>query len=176
MPKRTNNRSSAKPAPQFLGSVRPNGRIWASAEQFYKAAEQVWTSEGVDLNAFVFPLIVNYALCAELSLKAAEGGAVGGGLTPDGLVKAAKTMSTAHGHNLSEVFASLQTPTQAAIESEFLTATGEDLAPLLAKCSNYFILARYAYEQIGGSYDLTGIRTLARGLLDAFKAFGTKHP
>lgn len=50
--------------------IRPNGRIWVSAEQFYRAAEQIWTTEGVDLNAFVFPLIVNYALCAELSLKA----------------------------------------------------------------------------------------------------------
>lgn len=165
-----------KSAPQFSGTVRPNGRIWVSAEQFYKAGEQVWTSEGVDLNAFVFPLIVNYALCAELSLKAAEGGSVGGGLTPDGLVKAAKIMSTAHGHNLSDVFDSLQTTTQAAIESEFLAASGEHLAPLLAKCSNYFVLARYAYEQIGGSYDLTGIRALARGLLDAVKAFGIKNP
>ena len=165
-----------KPAPQFSGTVRPNGRIWVSAEQFYKAAEQVWTSEGVDPNAFVFPLIVNYALCAELSLKAAEGGAVGGGLTPDGLVKAAKIMSTAHGHNLSDVFASLELPTQAAIESEFLEASGEQLAPLLAECSDYFIQARYAYEQIGGSYNLSGIRTLAKGLLDAVKAFGTKNP
>lgn len=164
-----------KPAPQFSGAVRPNGRIWVSAEQFYKAAEQVWTSEGVDLNEFVFPLIVNYALCAELSLKAAEGGAVGGGLTPDGLVKAAKIMSTAHGHNLSDVFASLEPPTQAAIESEFLAASGEQLAPLLAECSDYFIQARYAYEQIGGSYNLSGIRTLAKGLLDAVKAFGTKN-
>ena len=56
--------------------IRPNGRIWVSAEQFYRAAEQIWTTEGVDLHAFVFPLIVNYALCAERSLKAAEGGAV----------------------------------------------------------------------------------------------------
>lgn len=165
-----------KPAPQFSGTIRPNGRIWASAEQFYKAAEQVWTSEGVDLNAFVFPLIVNYALCAELSLKAAEGGAVGSGLTSDGLVKAAKIMSTAHGHKLPEVFASLQPSTQVAIESEFLAATGEVLAPLLATCADYFEVARYAYEKIGGSYDLTGVRTLAKGLLDAVKAFGTKNP
>lgn len=156
--------------------IRPNARIWISAEQFYRAAEQIWTTEGVDLNAFVFPLIVNYALCAELSLKAAEGGAVGGGLSSDGLVKAAKIMSTAHGHNLSDVFATLQPPARAAIETEFLVASGEQLAPLLAKCSDYFIQARYAYEQIGGSYDLTGIRTLAKGLLDAVKAFGTNNP
>jgi hypothetical protein len=164
-----------KSAPQFSGTVRPNGRIWVSAEQFYKVAEQLWTSEGVDLDACVFPLIVNYALCAELSLKAAEGGAVGGGVTTDGLVMAAKIKSTAHGHNLSDVFASLELPTQVAIESEFLVMSGEQLAPLLAKCSNYFIHARYPYEQIGGSYDLTGIRTLAKGLLDAVRAFGTKN-
>ena len=163
-----------RPTPQFSGSIRPNGRIWSSAEQFYKAAEQIWTSDGVDLNAFVFPLIVNYALCAELCLKAAEGGSVGGGLTSDGLVNAAKTMSTAHGHNLPEVFASLQPPTQGAIESEFLAATGEVLAPLLARCADYFEDARYAHEKIGGSYDLSGIRTLAKGLLDAVMAFGTK--
>ncbi|ODS67141.1 MAG: hypothetical protein ABS37_00915 [Acidovorax sp. SCN 65-108] len=33
--------------------------------------------------------------------------------------------------------------TQAAIESEFLAASGEQLAPLLAECSDYFIQARY---------------------------------
>ena len=176
MPRRKDSRSSTRQNREFSGVIRPNGRIWASAKQFYRAAEQIWTNEGVDLNAFVFPLIVNYALCAELSLKAAEGGAVGGGLTPDGLVKAAKIMSTAHGHNLSDVFASLELPTQAAIESEFLAASGEQLAPLLAECSDYFIQARYAYEQIGGSYNLSGIRTLAKGLLDAVKAFGTKNP
>ncbi|MCO5337605.1 hypothetical protein [Delftia tsuruhatensis] len=109
-------------------------------------------------------------------MKAAEGGTVGGGPTSDGLVKAAKIMSTAHGHNLSDVFASLELPTQAAIESEFLTASGEQLTPLLVECSDYFIQARYAYEQIGGSYDWTGVRTLARGLLDAVRAFGTKNP
>ena len=127
MSKRKDSRSSTRHAPQFSGLIRPNGRIWVSAEQFYRAAEQIWTTEGVDLNAFVFPLIVNYALRAELSLKAAEGGAVGGGLTPDGLVKAAKIMSTAHGHNLSDVFASLELPTQAAIESAFLAMSGEQL-------------------------------------------------
>ena len=92
------------------------------------------------------------------------------------LFMAAKIMSTAHGHNLSDVFASLELPTQAAIESEFLAASGEQLAPLLAECSDYFIQARYAYEQIGGSYSLSGIRTLAKGLLDAVKAFGIKNP
>lgn len=74
MPRRKDSRSSTRHAPEFSGVIRPNGRIWASAEQFYRAAEQIWTNEGVDLNAFVFPLIVNYALCAELSLKAAEVG------------------------------------------------------------------------------------------------------
>ena len=176
MTKTRKNTRRRKPAPQFSGIVRPSARIWSSAEQFYKAAEQVWTSEGVDLNAFVFPLIVNYALCAELSLKAAEGGAVGGGLTPSGLVKAAKIQSKVTGHRLPKVFSSLRPSTQAHIKSEFLNATGQELGPLLTKCSNYFIQARYAYEQIGGSYDLTGIRTLAKGLLDAVKAFGTKNP
>lgn len=165
---------STRPKPQFSGPIRPNGRIWKSAEQFYKTAELVWRQDGIDLNAFVFPLIVNYALCAELSLKAAEGGAVGGGLSPGGLVKAAKIKSTAHGHNLTEVFLSLQPPTRTAIQTEFLAVSGEELAPLLERCSDYFIDARYAYERSGGSYDLSGIRTLAKGLLDAVRNFGTK--
>ena len=76
MSKRKGSRSSTRHAPQFSGVIRPNGWIWSSAEQFYHAAELVWTSEGGELNAFVFPLLVNYALCAERSLKAAEGGAV----------------------------------------------------------------------------------------------------
>ena len=72
-------------------------------------------------------------------------------------MKAAKVMSTAHGHNLSDVFASLELPTQAAIESEFLAASGEQLAPLLAECSDYFIQPRYAYVRIprDGGHDST---------------------
>lgn len=88
-------------------------------------------SEGGDLNAYVFLLIVNYALCAELALKAAYGDAVGGCLTPDDIVRVANFMSTVHGHNLPEMFASLQTAIQTDIKSEFLAATGEDLPYLL---------------------------------------------
>ena len=175
-PKADKARHSTRSNPEFSGPIRPSGHIWMSAEQFYKTAELVWIQDDVDLNAFVFPLIVNYALCAELSLKSAEGGAVGGGLSPSGLVKAAKIKSTAHGHNLTDVFSSLQPLTQSAIQTEFLALTGEELAPLLDRCSGYFIDARYAYERIGGSYDLSGIRTLAKGLLDAVHAFGSKNP
>lgn len=176
MPNADKASRSTRSKPQFSGSIRLNGHIWMSAEQFYKTAELVRRQDGIDLNALVFPLIVNYALCAELSLKAAEGGAVGGGLSPGGLVKAAKIKSTAHGHNLSKVFLSLQPLTQTAIQTEFLAVSGEELAPLLDRCSDYFIDARYAYERIGGNYDLSAIRTLAKGLLDAVRAFGTKGP
>lgn len=156
--------------------ARPNGHIWMSAEQFYNAAEFIWTSKGVDLNKFVFPLLVNYALCAELSLKAAEGIVRYGPVCPAGLISASATKSAVQGHGLDKVFAALQLDTQSKIANEFSIATGEPLVPLLAMCSHYFIQARYPYEQIGGVYDLSGVRTLARGLLQAVKVFGKRSP
>lgn len=153
--------------------VRPNAHILMAAKQFYDVAELAWQSGNI--NVYAYPLIVNYSLCAELSLKAAEGkvtyGAVNGGL-----IGAASTGSTVWGHKLDKVFLGLRQDTQTGIEQEFLTITAEVLMPLLTKCADYFEAARYPYERKLGAYDLTAIRTLSSGLVEAVKAWGIKNP
>lgn len=155
--------------------TRPNGHIWMAAEQFFNAAEHVWNSENIDLNGYVYPLVVNYAFSCELSLKSSEGLVKFSEVTPEGLLMATNTESAVRGHDLHTVFTKLKPETRNAIESEFISCTGERLIPLLKECSKYFEKGRYSFEQIGGSYSLSGVRTLARGLLDSVMAFGKNH-
>ncbi len=152
--------------------TRPNGHIWMAAEQFYNTAELVWNSESIDLNRYVYPLIVNYAFSCELSLKASEGLVKFSEVTPEGLLMAVNIESAVHGHDLYTVFTKLKAETQNGIESEFVLCTEEKLVPLLKECSKYFEKGRYSFEQIGGSYSLSGVRTLAKGLLEAVMAYG----
>lgn len=152
--------------------VRPNGHIWMAAEQFFNAAELIWNTDGIDLNRYVHPLVVNYAFSCELSLKASEGLVKFSEVTPEGLLKAVNTKSAVRGHDLYTIFTKLKPDTQNAICSEFFASTETELSPLLKECSRYFEQGRYSFEQIGGSYSLTGVRTLARGLLDAVLAYG----
>lgn len=154
-------------------TIRPNARIWAGAEQFCKAADALF--EGDDLPRLVYPVVVNYALSVELALKSTVGFVDVKAPTTDGLVLAARTQSDAWGHKLhSEVFADLPSTIRADLEVEFKALTQQDLQPLLVKCNDYFVGARYAHEYIGGSYDLSGLQTLARGVLKATKNFGLK--
>jgi len=155
--------------------VRPSGHIWMHAEQFYNAAEILWSMDGGDLNKLALPLIVNYALSAELAMKAAEG-ITRYGPVIGGIASAATLGSSAHGHDLAKVFAKLHPDTQAGIAGAFQNYTGEPLQPLLTNCADYFVQGRYAYESKGGAYDLTGIRMLAGGLLKAVMDHGLKHP
>ena len=156
--------------------TRPNAHIWMAAEQFFNAAEVVWNTGGIDLNRYVHPLIVNYAFSCELSLKASEALVKFSEATPEGLLKAVNTESAVRGHDLYTVFTKLQPDTQSAIRSEFFASTETELIPLLKECSKYFEQGRYSFEQIGGSYSLSGVRMLARGLLDAVMVYGKSNP
>lgn len=149
--------------PSSESNLRESARVWTSAKQFYEAAELIWGLGDIDhLNAFTSPLLVNYAFCAELSLKALKTRLVGPG-----------TKSIlGNKHSLSKLFSALEVSTQNQIKILFLDKAGEELEPLLERCSRYFIDARYIYEHANGSYDLSGIRTLAKGLLCAAFTFG----
>lgn len=149
--------------------TRPNGHIWMVAEQFFNTAELVWKTSDGHITSNVYPLIVNYAFSCELALKASVGVVKVGQVTPDGLVPAAATKSAIRGHNLSDLFKNLPPPIQSSIAASFLSSEEEDIIPLLEMCSNYFEEARYPLEKIGGSYDLSGVRNLARGLLQAVR-------
>jgi hypothetical protein len=157
-----------------VGSMRtrPNGHIWMAAEQFFNAAEHIWTDETIDLNRYVYPLVVNYAFSCELSLKASEGLVKFSEATPEGLLKAVNTESAVRGHDLHTIFTKLKPETQKAVEANFLSSTGTQLIPLLKECSKYFAHGRYSFEQIGCSYSLSGVRNLAKGLLDSVLAYG----
>lgn len=162
-------------------NVRPNGHIWMHAEQFYDAAELMWNGDASRLS---LPMVVNYSLAAELAIKAAEGVTKYGDtadLIVDGqvvgrIIGAATLGSAVHGHGLAAVFGKLQQDAQTDIAQEFKTATGEELVPLLTKCADYFVNARYSYELKAASYDIGAVRTLADGLLKAVMAHGLKKP
>lgn len=150
--------------------VRPSGYVWAEAQAFYDAAELLWSAG--DLARLSSPLIVNYAFSAELSLKAAETRLKQPEKPASGLVPAATIEPAVRGHKLDRLFAGLQPATRSELEAKFKARTGEDLAPLLARCAGYFEDGRYRYEQKGGGIGLTDVQTLARGLLDAVREFG----
>ena len=109
--------------------TRPNGHIWMAAEQFYNAAELIWNSENIDINGYVFPLIVNYAFSCELALKSSEGLVKFSEVTPEGLLMATNSESSVRGHELLSLFRKLKPETQNAIESEFESFTGESFKP-----------------------------------------------
>jgi hypothetical protein len=162
--------------------VRPSRHIWMHAEQFYDAAELMWNG---DVNRLSMPMVVNYSLAAELAIKAAEGVTKYGAeadMIVDGQVVGsvigAATLDSAargRGHCLAAMFGKLQPDAQSDIAQEFKIATGEELAPLLTKCADYFVHARYSYDRVG-SYDIGAVRTLAGGLLKAVLAHGLKKP
>ena len=54
--------------------LQPSRTILETAEQFYRAAEHVWSAGQVE---YAMPLLVNYAFSAELSLKAIDASASG---------------------------------------------------------------------------------------------------
>jgi hypothetical protein len=144
--------------------VKSSGHVWMTAQAFYDAAELVMVHGAENLGKYSMPLVVNFAFCAELCLKAAEVTVHQTPVTPEGLVSAA-AMKSALGHNLLKLFAGLPPDTQQKITDGFLGATGEPLAPLLIRCAGYFEQARYQFEKKGGAYDLGAVKTLAGGLL-----------
>lgn len=118
--------------------------------------------------------MVNYALSCELSLKASESVVkfTERPLEEEYLIPAIAAESAVRGHDLQEIYEKLSLPVKEALKSEFMTITEAELMPLLEKCSNYFVRARYPYEDIVGSYAVTDIRQLADGLLQSVKAYG----
>lgn len=152
--------------------TKANGHIWMAAEQFFNAAELIFNNNDINLNKVIFPVLVNYALSCELSLKASESIIKYGEVSLDGIMPAVNAESAVRGHDLVKIFEGLSMPVQQAIQEEFMSSTQEALLPLLEKCRDYFIKGRYPYEKIGGSYGLSDVRNLADGLLKAVRAYG----
>ena len=83
--------------------------------------------------------------------------------------------STLRGHELDVLFSKLDETTRNGIQREFQVNTGQDLVPLLSRCSKYFEFARYSYEQQVSSYSLSDIRNLSKGLLGAVRSWAEKQ-
>jgi len=143
-----------------------------AAQQFYNAAEYIWNSTDLDLSGYVYPLVVNYAFSCELSLKSSEATVQATNVQQGQLIPAAAIKSSVRGHELDSVFQDLKQETQIFLQNEFFSNTGEQLMPLLKECSKYFENCRYSFEKKSGSYNLSGVRTLAKGLLDSVMAYG----
>ena len=164
--------------------TRPSAHIWRQAEQYFLAGELMWNS---DINKYTIPPITIFAFSCELSLKSSESVTITfnaenvtrtcdmafEAITPVGI------KSAVSGHSLYEIFTNLKLETQNGIAAEFLKiqlgGTENELVPLLKKCSNYFVDSRYSFETVGASFALTDLRALAKGLLEAVKAYGISN-
>lgn len=155
--------------------TEPSGHIWRSAQQFFEAAEHIWNDNNIDLNEYVYPLIVNYAFSCELSLKASESKVKFSEVSPDGHLSAINTESSVRGHDLHVIFTNLKPESQRMLKSYFVEVTGNELVPQLQKCAKYFENGRYGYEQAEGTYDISSVRKLAKGLLNALLAYSSKN-
>lgn len=155
----------------------PNARIWETADQFFRAAEYI--SQYENSTGLIFPLMVNYALSCELSLKASESVVKFSELSleEESLIPAVAAESAVRGpgHDLQVIYERLSLPVKEALKTEFMTITEAELMPLLEKCSNYFVRARYPYEYIGDGYPLSDIHLLADGLLQSVRAYGVSQ-
>lgn len=154
----------------------PSSRIWTAAEEFFLAGELIWENYPGSLT---FPLVMNYSFSCELSLKSSESKVTPDSTEPDGIIMPVGTHSAVSGHSLYEVFTKLEQKTQDGIEAEFikeqLNGNENQLVQLLKRCSNYFVISRYAFEMTGGSFALSDVRELAKGLLNAAFKYGIRN-
>lgn len=151
-------------------NTRPDARIWRAAQQFFKAGEILWEHD--DQFKCIFPLIMNYAFSCELSLKATEALVKQSNKRPDTLLNVTYSKSKVQGHKLHVIFNKLHKDTQDGIKAKFFLITGQQLIPLLEKCSKYFVEVRYGFEIVGGSYAVSDLRILAEGLLESVRIWG----
>ena len=150
---------------QNIGRERFNNWICQTARQFNQAADTLFDG---DLANHTYPILMNYAFACELALKAcAVQTRYNCKPGVDGIIPTASFKSTADGHGLGTVFGQLPSDTREAVSNAYNNITGEDLSSQLAEFKDYFVDVRYWFESRPRIYDLTGLRRLANGLVDA---------
>lgn len=153
--------------------IEPSGPIFKSAKQFHDAAELIWEKTNGDVGNYLYPIIVNYALACELSLKACETTTSSPPVPEGSLLPTAEINSTIWGHKLLKLFESLAPDTQRQLGAKFHSDFGVSLQPLLDKCDNYFIKARYAWEKDNRcAFYLSDVRQLSSGLIAVVPSLG----
>ena len=155
-----------------MGTTRQSGYMYRAAKDFAGLASLGY-NDGNFLPKHVMAIVANYALAAELLLKASDAKVIQSSRGRDGPLSQAKIGSNAWGHKLSDVFDNLNPEVAKSLQTAFEEITSQPLVPLLEKCKDYFVNARYYYESGGSMYDVSGIKLLADGLDAAmWKAFG----
>lgn len=145
-------------------STHQSGHIYRSAKCFYALALPAFNDDSI-LSANVMAVVANLALCVELLLKSTDAKVIKTKQVKNGLLSNAEIKSNVYGHDLRSIFDSLDSSIQAILIEKFEEETNQSLLPLLDKCKDYFIHARYSYElKSSHSYDISAIKLLADGL------------
>lgn len=153
--------------------IEPSGQIYRAAKQFHDSAELICEKTNGDIGSYLYPIIVSYALACELALKACEGTTASSQVPRGALLPTAEINSTIWGHKLSELFKKLASNTQQELSSAFSLHSGAQIVPLLEECEDYFIKARYAWENDNKCvFQLSGVRKLSSGLIAAVPSLG----
>ncbi|MDB4793222.1 hypothetical protein OAG75_01120 [bacterium] len=155
-----------------VGQVRFNGHVWRIASDFSDAADALFDS---DSQKFVYPILMNYAFACELALKACSVQTRYNCEPPGiGLIPSASFKPTSYGHDLEKLFDQLSPDTRGSVSNEYKYITSEELCSQLALFKDYFVDVRYSFEQKSQTYDLSGLRRLANGLVAAVLEAGRK--
>lgn len=147
-------------------STHQSGHIYRSAKSFYALALPAFNDNKI-LAANVMAVVANLALCVELLLKSTDAKVVKSQQVKNGPLSNAEIKSNVRvrGHDLRSIFDALDSSIQAILIQKFEEETHQSLLPLLDKCKDYFIHARYSYElKSSHSYDISAIKLLADGL------------
>lgn len=154
-----------------MKNTHQSAYIYRAAKDFHKLATLGIGSEDF-LSRHALAVVANYALSVELFLKASDAKVTSSKKQSNGLPTPAKIGSNAWGHDLSDVFKRLDSDVAKLIQTTFEEVIGTQLVPLLEKCNDYFVDARYHYET-PRAYDISAVRLLADGFNTALlKAFG----
>ena len=148
-----------------VGSPSWNYHVWLDAKQFLDAGNMLFDN---DISIWA-PILMNYAFACELALKACDMQTRYNCKSKmAGVISTASFVSTTHGHELfSQVFGNLPHDIQRTISAKFNSVANTELRDQLIKYNDYFVAVRYSFERPARSWDLSGMRDFANGLLDA---------
>jgi hypothetical protein len=160
-----------------MKQTRQSGHIYRIALGHYRLAEPAYYDDAL-LESASMAVVANMAFCVELLLKCSDSNVKQGESQPCGMIAAATIGSNVWGHDLALVFDKLDPTISSRLATLFEEETGKLIRPLLLKCKDYFESARYSFSSKTKSYDVTGIKLLADGLIVALhKGYGAPpHP
>lgn len=145
-------------------ATHQSARIYQAAKSFYEVAKPAFDDDQF-LIKNICAVIANLALSVELLLKSADAKVTTSPHQENRPLSPASIGSNVRGHNLELLLDNMDQDIATQLQHHFHHATGQELRPLLLKCKDYFIHARYSYEESSQHFfDVSAVRTLAEGL------------